>query len=929
MNPIKTVLAAGLVLASLGAQALQITRLTPQGEVARVRQVVARFDGAAVQFGDPRAPAPLELRCSDAQASKGTGRWTSEREWVFDFERDLPPGVRCTAVIKPDFKSASGALLTGAKSYQFNSGGPFIQSLLPGTYEPIDEEQYFVLQLNGPATVASVQQHAWCVAEGVGERIPVRLIDGKERAELLKAQGLERLAAREPLSVVTLACNRRLTPSSRVQLVWGKGVATPSGVAGTVEHRYSYQVRAPFTAEFRCERENAQAACLPIRPMTLSFNAPVPRKLAAAIRLKGAQESVAPRFDSDDAAAPSDTLVSSVQFAAPLTENTVYQLELPKGLQDAAGRALANADSFPLKVVTGGMPPLAKFAAAPFGIVERFAEGQDAPALLPVTLRNVEADLRVQGLQPGTGTAVAGKVRTLQPQADADIIAWFRKVRQYDSFLVERTQARRDVKGPLPQVLDGDPDSVQSRMLSLLADQGGVRTLDLPRPASASPRPFEVVGIPLAAGFHVVEIASPLLGASLLDARHGSARTLFVRTSALVTNLGVHFKLGRENALAWVTSLDKGLPVAGVRVAVSDCRGKEWARATTDAQGRALFEGLAPEAPTCFDDGGSSEGYFVSARHQGPDGVQDMAFTWSDWQRGIEPWRFNVPTSSDPRPDERAHTIFDRTLLRAGETVSMKHLLRTETQGGFGVPEASPETLVITHVGSGQQFTQPLAWRKTATGGRSAHSSFAVPPAAKLGVYEVELRGSQSDGRSFSSGQFRVEEFRLPVLEGRVGPVDKAALVNARSVPVGVQVNYVAGGAAAQLPVRVSALVRGKTLHFDDYDAFSFRPPRARQQAAADSEEEEAASQDARVVADKLPLTLDRSGAGRVTLEEVPRASTAQDLVVEATYADPNGEVQTLRSTTPLWPAAVLAGIKTEGWVSARQKIRFQALALT
>ena len=39
------------------------------------------------------------------------------------------------------------------------------------------------------------------------------------------------------------------------------------------------------------------------------------------------------------------------------------------------------------------MPPLAKFAAAPFGIVERFAEPEPAtPALLPVTLRNVEAD---------------------------------------------------------------------------------------------------------------------------------------------------------------------------------------------------------------------------------------------------------------------------------------------------------------------------------------------------------------------------------------------------------------------------------------------------------------------------------------------------------------------------------------------------------
>ena len=37
------------------------------------------------------------------------------------------------------------------------------------------------------------------------------------------------------------------------------------------------------------------------------------------------------------------------------------------------------------------------------------------------------------------------------------------------------------------------------------------------------PRPFEVIGIPLSPGFHVVEIASQKLGASLLDERHGAA----------------------------------------------------------------------------------------------------------------------------------------------------------------------------------------------------------------------------------------------------------------------------------------------------------------------------------------------------------------------------------------------------------------------
>ena len=260
MNIQPFLVGVALCVASWGAQALQITRFSPQGEVARARQVVVQFNAAAVRFGDAQAPAPLALLCSDAQASQGSGRWTSEREWVFDFAHDLPPGVRCTAQLKPGFKSASGAALTGASSYTFNSGGPFVQQPHPGTWGEIDEEQFFILQLNGAATLASVQKHVWCETESVGERIAVRLIEGAQRAELLKSQNFDKRAAQQPLAWQTLACNRRLTPSTKVQLVWGEGVVTPSGVANRVEKRFTYEVRAPFSADLRCERENAQAA---------------------------------------------------------------------------------------------------------------------------------------------------------------------------------------------------------------------------------------------------------------------------------------------------------------------------------------------------------------------------------------------------------------------------------------------------------------------------------------------------------------------------------------------------------------------------------------------------------------------------------------------------------------------------------------------
>ncbi len=945
----KTVSVLGLLGLAFSAQAFQITSLSPQGEVSQVRQLVVKFDEAAVNFGDPKAAAPLSISCSDAGATKGNGRWVNEREWAFEFANDLPPGVRCNAQIKAGLQSNKGVNFTGNSSYQFNTGGPFVTNILP-SYGAIDEEQYFIAQLNGSATLASVQANMWCQVDGLGERVPVRLIEGKERAELLKSQSLEKPATAEPLKFVTFSCNRRLTPSAKLQLVFGKGVSTPSQVLNKVEKRFNFTVREPFTASFSCERENAQAACLPLRPLTLSFNTPVPRKLAAAIRLTSSKDSFKPKFEAD---ADDESTVTGVSFvgAGVLPEQTQFTIDLPKEFKDASGRSLRNADSFPLKVATGVMPPLAKFASSTFGVVERFAEPSGTP-MLPVTLRNVGVSTAGKA---ASKDAVEGKVSDLQLKNDADIIAWYQKMQRYSSYSVPRSLANADSKLPLPPKLGkkiengqeyiDDGTSVQTRMVSLLAGQAAVKTLDLPQPADAqASRPFEVVGIPLSAGFHVLEIASKNLGTSLLDERYGANRTMYVRTSALVTNIGVHFKLGRENSVAWVTTLDTGKPVANARVVVSDCRGKELATAQTDAQGVAKLANLPPQPPSCLvlgnaDDEYSDDrrAYFISARTGAADakGVQDLAFTWSDWHKGIEPWRFSFPTSNDPRQDDRLHTIFDRSLLRAGETVSMKHILRSENSKGFGVSSSEPKLLEITHVGSGQKYSQPVLWRKTATGGQSAENTFLIPPAAKLGVYQVELKTSDdrnagADFRSFSSGQFRVEEFRLPVFQGRIQPADKKALVNVTSVPTDVQISYVAGGPAMNLPVQVSALVRSKSLYFADYDTFNFYPPQKEKKAGvAGADEEEAASgQDQRVIADKLPLRLDKNGAGKLVLDKVPASKQAQELLLEATYADPNGEVQTIRNVANLWPAGVIAGIKTEGWVSTSQKIKFQALAL-
>ena len=923
---IRAVLVCGALWGGGGhAAATTVSSLSPQGEVAQVQQLSLRFSEAVVPLGDVRQPDPATLQCS-GPVPAGTGRWADQRSWVFDFREALPPGVRCSIKLKPDWKPlASASALSGRSEFSFSTGGPAVLSSTPWDGAQIDEDQHFLLQLNGPAVAATVAAQAWCEVEGIGERQPVVVVEGAARDAVLKARKTP--SARAARSVL-LRCPRPLPSAAALRLVWGKGIASAADprVLTSGEQSFSFQVRAAFTAEFSCERERAEAPCLPISAMSLRFSAPVARELAAQVRLVPATgTALAPQFDKDDRSPE----LSELRFPLPLPENSRFSIELPKGLQDTTGRPLANAASYPLRVATGGAPPLAKFAAAPFGIIE------SADPVLPLTLRHVQADLRSPA-----GKTAAGGVRVKRIDSDADILHWYQQLQKYHetSFsaqeaglpkaqwkVVERDQ---DAKGrPIERLVDRQ---VGSRELSLLNRLPEVQRLDLPQLQGGDPRPFEVVGIPLAEpGYHVVEVESPRLGQALLD----KAAPMYVRSGVLVTNLGVHFKLGRENSLVWVTTLDRGQPVTGAEVAVIDCFGKRvWGGQTNERGLASIRQALDPSLGECPGE----HAYFVTARRLVPEGPfrgkTDVSFVFSHWQKGIEGWRFNHPTASGPQPELRAHTVFDRSLLRAGETVSMKHFVRLETGTGLvSVPTAQlPTRVKLVHQGSGQEVLLPLNWR----GGRSALSTWQIPPSAKLGSYEVVLeREDASDGRrrsSWVSGDFRVEEFRVPLVDARLsGP--KTLPVAPTELALSLQLSYLSGGGMGAAPARASALLKRRFVSFSSHPEYSFEPPRDPAAAASpdDTDEEPAASaRDGKLVADKLAVTTDRDGAATITLKGLPQLPHASELVAEVSFNDPNGEVQTSSARLALWPSAVVPGIKAGSWASSRGKVKFTALAL-
>ncbi len=863
------------LLAAASAQAAEVSRFQPQGQVGNVAQASAQFSEAMVALGQADAPPPFTIDCA---GMSGEGRWQGPQTWTWQLQRPLQAGERCRFTLKPGLSTLAGKPLTGKQSFVFQGAAPRVWNIVPDAGSSIEEDQAFVIDGGGPLDAASLDGRLWCEADGVGQRIPARPVTAAIRQEVLKQTSRAEHA-------IVVACAETLPTGRKMKLVWGKGIKAANGTPADKEQSFVYTVREPFTASLSCEREKAGAPCSPLSAIRLNFSAPVDVKFFDKIRLTSADGPRRPQpLDRENPQAVFD----SIAFPGPLPQNAELKLELPAGVKDEAGRPLANADKFPLTVRSGALPPLAKFPGD-FGIVE-LKEG----GLLPVTLRNVEASLKTAGL------ALPGSHRFSDQRLteDADVIAAMRALAKF-----EQQSNKYKV------VVDGKPeeryDPYYARELSFLAKRPGVTRQELPKPGGSAE--FEVIGIPLTKpGYHIVEIESRLLGNALL----ATPKPMYVRSAALVTNLAVHLKVGQDNALVWVTALDTGKPVADAEVRVSTCAGKQLWQGKTDALGRAKID-QALDNPYCDGD----RFLFASARSGG-----DFSFVRSDWNEGIEPWRFGVYSWGDNSP-LRIHGILDRSLFRPGQTLSVKHLARSRDSRGFSLPAADklPNKLVLRHNESGTEFTQPLSWDAQA----SAVNAWKVPESAKLGTWQIVLQGG-ADGEIYSS-EFRVADFRLPVFTGSVQGVP-ARQIAVSKVPLALGLSFLNGGAAKNAEVEVSATLRPRWVHHARYADYRFNVGFEEKALAAFALD--AGIDEESLVLDKQQLKLDAAGAARLEVPLPAKPGGPAELYAEMSFADPNGEIQTIRGVVDLRPAALEIGVKIADWAGSSSSNRLQAVVL-
>ncbi|MFA5906089.1 MAG: MG2 domain-containing protein, partial [Desulfobacula sp.] len=864
------------------ADEAKVELFSPQGVVKGIRQATARFSEQMAAFGDPGLSDPFDIQCPE----KGKGRWVDGKNWIFDFDSDLPAGIQCEFTLKPGLKTLSGKPVKGRQKFMFSTGGPAVTDMNPREYQylKIKEDQAFVLYLDAETDESSILSNVWFSVEGINQKIGVKIFNGEDKEKILKSIGWTEKNNFRQDRILVVQCRQIFPSHAKVSLTWGKNVKSKTGVSNTEDQIFSYHTREAFSASFSCERENANTGCIPVLPMRLEFSSPVSAQMADAVVMQGSNGVVYHRYKEEkeqtegDDESKASGYVNEIMFKGPFPENQSFSIRLPENIRDDAGRLPVNRNKFPFTVKTASMPPLAKFSSR-FGIIEK-----NEDAVLPVTLSNLGS-----GKSEGS---IEGRMVAPDMKNRGEIIQWLRKI------------------------------AGAGRRNSVFSKEVRVKSFTLPKALGA--KAFEVVGIPLEKpGLHIVELESRVLGASLL----GENRPMYVPTAALVTNLSAHMKRGKDSSLIWVTALDTGKAVENAMVFVTDCNGNDVWTWKTDEKGMVYIPKDLTKSPgNCkivednenyFDSPqlgalwGIVDGYFVFVETS-----DDATFLHSSWDQGIETWRYQLPEAPYRTRNIIAHTVLDRSLLRAGETVHMKHVIRKHSISGFLEADDSemPVSIVVQHQGSDQWVAFPLKWDRNGT----AETEWKIPKDAKLGSYLTalflkppdqlsnddigSLADRYGDEDSDYTGFFRVEEFRIPLMKAVIQP-PREPLINAAGADIDISLRYLSGGGANHAKVKLRKAIQNRGVEFSEYDRFVFAADEVREGIQKTDEETGEEPSLEKIAATEL--TLDDTGSIR-SATVLPKVAKPQNLITELEFFDPNGEIQTASATIPLWPSRYL-----------------------
>lgn len=222
-----------------------------------------------------------------------------------------------------------------------------------------------------------------------------------------------------------------------------------------------------------------------------------------------------------------------------------------------------------------------------------------------------------------------------------------------------------------------------------------------------------------------------------------------VLTQTLVqfTDLGLMQKSNGRETMVFVTSLQTGKPVSGVRLTAVDAEQKLISYADTDAEGIAVMKGANP-AMILAEKAGDCTALDCNDSHIGGAIPYDIPTAWEDvW-----------------KPVRRTFVFADRPLYRPGDTAHVKALTRTRVADDLMLDTEIPKGKVTIR---DPRYRVVLEKEVTFTANGSWADDFKLPE-GPLGWYELTINfdkaanGTEQDSGFYS---FRIDDYKPNTFE--------------------------------------------------------------------------------------------------------------------------------------------------------------------
>ena len=660
---------------------LRIVASSPRGVIASIDQsqtIFATFSEPmvalqAVPKDEGTGPMIIEPKI------KGKYRWMGTVTLSFIPEQLLPYSTEFKVKIPAGTSSQKGTILQNEYAWIFETPRPRVTWTSPGDDEThVDTNTAILIRFNQPVD-----------AQTIAKKISIQLSKGGQTTypPFTVRQAIIKDSIDNPEQVVIIKTKEAFGLSAGVSVTVKEGVC---GTEGPLQMTSPHYFHFSTFGELKFLGVYDPGNIYPQTGVTLMFsNGVTSRDL---LKLLSFTPSMKTREEYYESTYPSEM----VYIPLPLLPDSTYYGFIKAGLRDRYGMVLKNDEKFSFKV--NSYRPFIRTRTG-LGVLEGYESHK-----FPVTTMNVDS-FRIQ-----MGAVNPERIVSLMHKLSWD---YYNKLAMEEGILLSPSSMSEEAK-----------EFTRTKTVATKAKRNTVAV-----------RPFDFDTVIGKNGRGIVFV-------QVDDMNKGN--NAYLKTLVQITNFGITAKFSPDSNLIWVTNLKDASPVADASVEIrNDSNVVVWT-GTTDEKGLVKTPGwgkFKSMLKNHLDYEEENEWWYYEQQRQPRQWVivkkgNEIAFTSSEWNEGIQPYRFDINYDWNPQPAKFEGMLFtDRGLYKANEQVEIKGIARVRTEGSWKIASSLKTRLIINNSRGEEIYNE----KQTLSPFGSFAASLPLKPTAPLGYYSIRL----------------------------------------------------------------------------------------------------------------------------------------------------------------------------------------------